>query len=506
MTGSVAMTDQQPDPSSDLRALAARTVMASFPGGTLPAWVRRRLAEGMGGICLFGENVTSLDAVKELCAAIHDVAPDAIVALDEEGGDVTRLYYAVGSPHAGHAVLGVADDTALTRAVAHDIGTELRDAGVDLDFAPVADVNSNPLNPVIGVRSFGSEPERVARHVDAFVEGLQTAGVGACLKHFPGHGDTVADSHVALPVVEAPVDVLRARELVPFRAGVAADAVAVMTSHVVLRALDPAQPATFSSRATQLLRAPDTEGGLGFEGLLVSDALDMQGASGEIGVPAAAVRAVAAGVDLLCLGPHFVEEQVEAVLDAIVAAVGAGHLTRERLAQAAARVETAAGRLHAMNAVAEPERSDHSTSAVAARTAITVDGNLGDLERAQVLRFVSGANIAAGHAPWGLPQDGRLLGGGAAVDVVEGAPLPDLDPGRPVVALVRGGHRYAWVVAGLTTLARRRPDLVVVELGWPGPDRLPGRTVVHTFGASAVSAQALDDRLAGAQPTTGGVG
>jgi hypothetical protein len=100
--------------------------------------------------------------------------------------------------------------------------------------------------------------------------------------------------------------------------------------------------------------------------------------------------------------------------------------------------------------------------------------------------------------PWGLPVDGRLLSGSPTVDVVEGAPLPDLDPGRPVVALVRGGHRYAWVLAGLTTLARRRPDLVVVELGWPGPDRLPSRTLVHTYGASAVSAEALDDRLADA--------
>ncbi len=242
--------------------------------------------------------------------------------------------------------------------MAHDIGAELSEVGVDLDFGPVADVNSNPLNPVIGVRSFGADPDLVARHVEAFVDGLQAAGVGACLKHFPGHGDTVADSHVALPVVAASVDVLGSRELVPFRAGVAAGAVAVMTSHVVVRALDPGQPATFSARATRLLRAPDGESGLGFQGLLVSDALDMQGASGEIGVPAAAVRALVAGVDLLCLGPHFVDDQVQAVMDAIVAAVHAGELSRDRLrrgrgsggdgvepaARSAGRCRAAAGR------------------------------------------------------------------------------------------------------------------------------------------------------------------
>ena len=160
------------DPQTDLETLAARTVMASFDGGTLPEWARRRLAGGMGGICLFGENVTSIEAVGRLCAAIHEAAPDAIVSLDEEGGDVTRLYYQVGSPHAGHAALGAVDYPTLTRAVAQDIGSELRAVGEDLHLAPVADVNSNPLNPVIGVRSFGAEPELVARHVAAFVDGL----------------------------------------------------------------------------------------------------------------------------------------------------------------------------------------------------------------------------------------------------------------------------------------------------------------------------------------------
>jgi beta-N-acetylhexosaminidase len=486
---------------TDLQRLAARTVMASFDGGTLPDWARDRLADGLGGICLFGENVASRDTIRTLCTAIHQAAPDAIISLDEEGGDVTRLYYRVGSPHVGHAALGVVDDVQLTRAVAQDIGTELHSLGVDLDLGPVADVNSNPLNPVIGVRSFGAEPDLAARHVAAFVGGLQAAGVGACLKHFPGHGDTVADSHVDLPVADARVDVLRRRELVPFRAGIAADAVAVMTSHVVVRALDPARPATFSSTATALLRTPVSDGGLGFEGLLVSDALDMQGASGAIGVPAAAVRALAAGVDLLCLGPKFTDDRVQAVVDAIVAAVGSGELDEARVTEAAGRVEMAAERLRGLRSSAARTGSrEGNASAVAARGAVTVDGSLGPLENAQVLRFISGANVAAGRVPWGLPAQGRLLGGAPAVDLVEGAPLPELDPERPVVALVRGGHRYAWVVAGLTALARRRPDLVVVELGWPGPDRLPGRTVVHTYGASAVSAEALDDLLAGSLP------
>jgi beta-N-acetylhexosaminidase len=484
---------------TDLPTLAARTVMASFQGESLPDWARRRLAEGLGGICLFGENVTSRDGVRRLCSAIHEAASGAIVSLDEEGGDVTRLYYRVGSPHAGHAALGAVDDPTLTRAVAEDIGGELRNVGVDLDLAPVADVNSNPLNPVIGVRSFGAEPDLVGRHVAAFVDGLQSMGVGACLKHFPGHGDTMADSHVALPVSDAPVEVLRRRELAPFRSGVAAGAVAVMTTHVVVRALDPGRPATFSAAATALLRAPEVEGGLGFEGLLVSDALDMQGASGDLGVPAAAVRALAAGVDLLCLGPAFTDDQVQAVVDAVVAAVRTDELPEERLREAAGRVSAASRRLQWLRSSArEQGLVDQRASVAAAGAAISVEGRLGPLDGAQVVRLVSGANVAAGPVPWGLPPDGRILAGGSPIDLREGDRLPGLDPSRPVVALVRGGHRYPWVVAALTALARRRPDLVVVELGWPGPDRLPGRTMVHTYGASGVSAQALDDRLAGA--------
>ena len=484
---------------TDLETLALRTVMASFAGSSLPEWTRERLAQGMGGICLFGENVASVDSVRRLCTAIHDASDEAIVSLDEEGGDVTRLSYRVGSPHAGHAVLGAVDDPGLTRQVAADVGGELRDVGVDLDLAPVADVNSNPLNPVIGVRSFGAEPDLVGRHVAAFVDGLQSVGVGACLKHFPGHGDTVADSHVALPVAQAPLDLLRRRELAPFRAGVAAGAVAVMTTHVVVTALDPGRPATFSAAATALLRAAEADGGLGFEGLLVSDALDMQGASGEIGVPAAAVRALAAGVDLLCLGPAFTDGQVQAVVDAVVAAMRTGDLPVERVAEAAGRVSAASRRLRELRSSSREQPAlDQDASLAAARAAIHVDGRPGSLDGAQVVRFLSGANVAAGRVPWGLPPDGRLLAGTSTIDLAEGDPVPDLDPGRPVVALVRGGHRYGWVVAGLTALARRRPDLVVVELGWPGPDRLPGRTVVHTYGASAVSAQALDDRLGGA--------
>ncbi|MEO7236215.1 MAG: glycoside hydrolase family 3 N-terminal domain-containing protein, partial [Lapillicoccus sp.] len=381
--------------TNDLHRLAARTVMAAFVGPELPGWARQRLADGLGGLCLFGSNVTDPGALTRLVARIHDSSDDAVVATDEEGGDVTRLYARVGSPYAGHAVLGAADDLELTRRVASDIGRELRALGVDLDLGPVADVNSNPLNPVIGVRSFGADPGLVARHTAAWVRGMQEAGVGACLKHFPGHGDTRTDSHVDLPVVDAPIELLRRRELVPFAGGVLAGSVAVMTSHVVVRALDPDRPATFSPTAAALLRAAADDGGLGFDGLLVSDGLEMRGASGEIGLPAAAVRALSAGVDLLCLGADIDDGHVRAVLEAIVAAVRDGTLPESRLVDAAGRVDDARRRLTALREAASTARSASpdaaSASTEAARRAVTVDGALPDLEGAQVLRVVTAA-------------------------------------------------------------------------------------------------------------------
>ncbi len=324
---------------SELETLAHRVVMGSFPGAVLPSWAGRLLADGLGAVCLFGSNVRSADDLAALTAAVHEAGPDVLVATDEEGGDVTRLHLADGSPHPGNAALGAVDDRVLTERVAHAIGVSLAAVGVDLDLAPVVDVNSNPHNPVIGVRSFGAEPALVARHTSAYVAGLQSAGVAACVKHFPGHGDTSVDSHLDLPTVTASRETLLSRELVPFAAAVEAGALSVMTSHVLLPALDPAMPATLSPTVLSLLRVE-----LGFDGLLVSDAVDMQGASAGRGEAAAAVLALAAGCDLICLGADKDEAFHLAVLRAVVDAVQGGELSEQRLVEAAGRVLSASGR------------------------------------------------------------------------------------------------------------------------------------------------------------------
>lgn len=429
--------------------LALRVQLGSFEGPELPADWARLLSDGLGGVCLFGSNLpgTPGDAAA-LVAAIRAHRPEALVATDEEGGDVTRLHSREASPVPGPAVLGAVDDLALTRAVGAATGAELASVGIDLDLGPVADVNSNPDNPVIGTRSFGSTPGLVARHVAAWVEGLQSTGVAACVKHFPGHGDTAQDSHLTLPVLDADVATLRARELVPFAAAVEAGAAAVMTSHLVVPAVDPARPATLSRSVLALLRED-----LGHDGVIVSDALDMAGASGERSIPEAAVDALVAGVDLLCTGPDKDAALVRDIQSAIVAAVREGRLPRERLAEAAGRVAVLRRDVGVSSRKGEVRSAEVPEMVAAARRACIVEGEVPDLRGAVVVSVATEANIAVGEGRWGVDAD---------LVVTEGDALPE----GPVVVQVRDGHRRPGVAA---MLAAATGPVLVVEWGWPGP-------------------------------------
>jgi len=289
---------------------ALRCLLPGFIGTEAPEWVLRRAAEGLGGVCLYARNITSAEQLTKLCRQLHAANPGLIISVDEEGGDVTRLEAATGSSYPGNLALGAAGDVDLTRAVARAIGLELARAGVDLDLAPDADVNSNPSNPVIGVRSFGSEPRIVAAHAAAWVEGLQSAGVAACVKHFPGHGDTSVDSHLALPVVEADP---REGALQPFEAAIAAGVQAVMSAHIVAPSLS-AEPATVSRRImTTLLRDE-----LGFRGLTVTDGLEMKAIAD---ISEGAVQALAAGCDLLCIGGGLADDDIVTKLHQAIVAV-----------------------------------------------------------------------------------------------------------------------------------------------------------------------------------------
>src|SRR3954453_1294456 len=191
---------------------ALTVLQPGFTGTTAPDWLLCRLREGLASVGLFGHNTASPEQLTALTAQLRAERDDILVAIDEEGGDVTRLEVRTGSSFPGNHALGAVDDVELTREGALELGRRLAACGVNFNWAPSADVNSNPGNPVIGVRSFGATPDLVARHTAAYVTGLQSAGVAACTKHFPGHGDTAIDSHHALPRIDADVSVLHDRE------------------------------------------------------------------------------------------------------------------------------------------------------------------------------------------------------------------------------------------------------------------------------------------------------
>jgi beta-N-acetylhexosaminidase len=433
---------------TDLDRLALRVLLPSFPGTGLDDDLLALLEEGLGGLCLFGSNTADgLDAVAAYVDSARKASANAVMAIDEEGGDVTRLHASSGSPFLGAGALGAADDLELTRATARAIGAELAGLGLDLTLGPVADVNTNPDNPVIGIRSFGTDPGAVAAHVAAWVDGLQSAGPAACAKHFPGHGDTRQDSHLELPEIDVQRVVLERRELVPFHAAVAAGVEAVMTSHIVVRALDSA-PATLSGPVLSLLRDE-----LGFGGAIVSDALDMAGASAGRGIPRAAVLSLVAGADLLCLGPDKDVELARSVQAAIVAAVRSGELAEEHLVEAAGRVDRLGSRAQTTATQVEEigERQFEG-----ARAALRVEGELPDLHEALLVSVETEPNIAVGPVPWGLPADITIGPGGS------------VPPGsEPVVVQVRDAHRRPDVRALLERVAAAR-RVVMVEWGWPG--------------------------------------
>ena len=278
-----------------------------FEGLEAPAYLKR-LAErhDLGGTILFARNIVGGAQVRALNEELHALPSGRppLTSVDQEGGKVRRLRPPEFGDYPSARAVGV--EGALEHG--RRMGRELKDLGFDLDYAPVLDVDTNPDNPVIGDRSFGSDPETVAVAGEAFLRGLQEGGVLGCGKHFPGHGDTSTDSHHALPYVDHPRDRLEDIEIEPFRRLLAAGLRVLMSAHVLYRALDPDRPATFSHPILHgLLRRE-----LGYEGVVTTDDMCMAGASGLGDLPEACTEAFAAGCDLLMIC-HQQERHEEAV-------------------------------------------------------------------------------------------------------------------------------------------------------------------------------------------------
>ena len=300
---------------ADRKRRAGQRLFIGVFGHDVTDETRRLVAELQpAGFVIFARNVVAPRQVAELNRALGELLPasrPALISVDQEGGRVARVREPATVFPPMRAV-GRANQPELTERVGAAMARELRAMGFHVDFAPCADVDSNPDNPVIGDRSFGPDPSQVARHVAAYVRGMQGEGVAACAKHFPGHGDTDVDSHKALPTVARPIEELRRTELPPFQAAVDAGVASVMTSHVMFPAWDLHWPCTLSTRILPPLLREE----LGFQGVVFSDDLDMKAVADGWPVDVQVRRATEAGVDvLLCCNEP--ERQV-AVFEALV--------------------------------------------------------------------------------------------------------------------------------------------------------------------------------------------
>ena len=505
------MTATEPyEPSIDpaVGALADAILIPPFPGTTAPRWLLNALGRGLAGVTFFGPNVVG--DTPALTASLRAAAPaEPVIAIDEEGGDVTRVAYASGSPYPGNAALGAVDDVTLTQAVHAAIGADLFRLGINTNLAPDADVLDLDGSAVVGTRSFGPDPALVARHVAAAVAGLQSSGLAACAKHFPGHGSTGDDSHLSLATVSGTLEEIRTRDLPPFVAAVAAGSLAIMPGHLRVPELTGALPASLSPAAvTGLLR-----GELGFTGVVICDALEMKAASAVFGIPEAAVLAVIAGVDLLCLGRDTDEAMYHAVRAALADAVASGRLPGGRLEEAAVRVASLRARLaaarDAQGAAAGLEPGKAGRSGVLAGVGVDAGDGIGLVAARRALRRSGPVptaladplivevepeeNIAAGRFTWGFEPWAAVkridpaAGDGAAAGSILAA-----SSGRDLVLAVRDARR---VVSLVHEVLAARPDAVIIEMGVPAWTPPPETAYLATYGASRVCAQAAAEAL-----------
>ena len=499
-----------------LHRLVNGVLWPGFTGLHAPDWLARAIDHGLAGVVYFGHNIDENDAEQpaRLSAELRNTRPDVLIGIDEEGGNVSRLDAARGSLLPGHAQLGYLDNLDCTQEVGRMIGRRAASAGANVVLAPVADVNTNPANPVIGVRAFGRDTRLVARHVAAMIRGLQESGVAACVKHFPGHGDTHTDSHLALPYLDLSWTEIERDHLPPFHAAVAAGVRAVMTAHIVVPDRGDL-PATLNPRILAALRET------GFSGTIVTDALDMAAIRASFGAGPGAVLALVAGAELLCignpsnLGPNGGRTTDHAdyieVRDALFEAVDEGVLTAEvleRAGESAARLALAVDPANNANNANKPAPSaqrDAFDAGRMVRSAITVRGNvtlhqhrltLLDLRARTTLAVASSADAFSTSLSRAHELD-RLAPAADRVALAE--TVSSIPSDRGVVVLV---DRIASAGAqrdSVRCIADLRPHAVVINAGVPSPDILP-LAVIDALGSSKITADTVTGILRGETP------
>jgi beta-N-acetylhexosaminidase len=445
---------------------AGQVLVARYAGTAPPTDLVRRYH--LGGVIVMEENVASVDAVRRSNATLQRTDGRGwplLIGVDQEGGIVTRL----GAPMTAfpaQMTYGAAGEPALARRSAQASGQELRAAGFTVVFAPDADVTMGPADPTIGSRSVGSRPRQVARIATAAMRGYRAAGIVPVVKHFPGHGSVGTDTHLGLAVQDASLRTLRRRDLRPFAAAVDARAPVVMVGHLDVRSVDPGVPATLSRPVvTGLLRKR-----MGFDGLVVTDAMEMGAIIGEYGTGGATVRALRAGVDTVLMPPD-----LPAAHRAIVRAVRDGRLPQARLDQAATRM--VALMMH--------------------------QASQGPAPRARVIGSHPGVSLRASKAAVTVvdgPCSGRLVGRGVQVSGDPGAVSAFRAAAAERGLSTSGGTRV--VLLGYGDSAARGDVVVATDTPYPlGNSR--ARSKIATFGDTRGAMRALVDVLLGDAPAPG---
>lgn len=484
---------------SDYLTLAGQLMMVRLFGTELDADTDAFLrAHKVRGACLFRQNMVDAGQLTRFTGALRDaMGPEALIALDQEGGAVVRSTWVPAPPSA--MALGAANDPDLAREVGAAVARAVRALGFNWNFAPVLDLNNNPHNPVIAERSFGADPEQATRIALAWMEGSEREGVACCVKHFPGHGDTHVDSHRDLPTVDKPREELERFEFAPFRIA-APQAPAVMTAHIVYPALDPDNPATMSRAIlTGVLREQ-----FGYQGVIITDGMDMHAIAHRYSAGQAAVNALAAGADMvMAIGSREAQEET---VHAIAAAIRDGVLPLPEVQARLARLARLA-QAHPAGAVAyATERDDRALMARAWRAGLTALGQPRRPAKGGKLRLVARADVVSdGVSEAGVPAAsiaaalGRLyeveLVTFSEAEAFDWSALPQ--DGRFTILASTSRRRY-----GPHARATWRPDLHLAL--WNPYQALDfDAPALMTYGFAEPAIDAVVAWLAGAQDAPG---
>ncbi|WP_105972225.1 beta-N-acetylhexosaminidase [Streptomyces geranii] len=476
-----------------------RCLVAGFDGTDgVPHTLKGLIDRGLGGVILFTRNVRDADQVRRLTDELRALRPDLLVAIDNEGGGIGHLV-AAGAPEVpGSYALGVVDDPDLTARCADALAGHLVSLGITVSYAPVADLQHHPDNPIVRTRSFGADPELASRHLRAWITATEARGVASCAKHFPGHGGTVTDSHHEMAVDPRSYDEIRA-DVEPFRASVTAGVPMLMSAHVVYPALDPERPATLSRRILNDLLRHD----LGFEGVLVTDALEMKAIADRYGEAAGARLALAAGADQVIVAVPDLATTL-ACRDAVIDALHEGLLSEERVREAAGRVRKLAERYAGAVAEGAGEGWDSEAGLDAARRAVRGAGGGGFSPApgpgAYVVDLFPPPHPALNWGGEDLLSEVRALDPTAVGVVLNEAPVDQealvagvlrRAAGAPLVVATSDAGLSPWQAELRAALVAGRADAVRVDTG------LPEGGALCSYGRGKVNLRALAEVLVG---------